>query len=453
MFALFTVFLFSCDDAINVAAGDEIVDENAITNAKDVESATIGAYAAVGGGNSFQWNSAFTDEVNVALSNNGQGVQVHNWSINSGTDEVGAIYNGLFLPISRTNRVLTAMDKVVAANPSEQIKLDRSRGELLFIRALSHFDLLRFFAPSFTDLNAPGIPYVDYVVVLQKPARNTVGEVYTKLDADLTAALSLLPDDYTDNTKATKDAVRALQARIALYKGDYETAITLASGFINNTAKYKLATTAEFPSIWTDGYQGENIFRLKRVTGDGAIGAIYMDNSQTVYFNPSEKLVNLYAPTDVRLNTYLSGDRSTVIKYPGVAGNFGLNDIKLFRLAEMYLIRAEAYAKTSQFGLASNDYNKLRLTRQPSGFTAVTFTNTTDAVNQILEESFREFAFEGFRFFDLKRNGRALVRNANDCATQTNNICSLEAGDYRFALPFPSATLFVNKNIVQNPGY
>lgn len=457
--ALFSSVLFSCEDAYQVAVGDEIVDENAINSVPDVVDATIGVYSAVDNVNSIEWNSAFTDEVTIAPSNNGQGIQVHGWSINSATPEVNGIFGGYYLPIARANKILSLMPNITPKDADEQAIMDRSRGELLFIRAFSHFELLRFYATSFTDLNAPGIPYVDYVVVLGQPARNTVGEVYAKLESDLVEASSLLPDAPRDATKpaiyASKDAIIALQARIALYKGDYATAISLTSTLIDGRAgKYALATAAEFPAVWSDSNDKENIFKLSRVLGDGQqrVGTIFQEagTDGTVYYNPTAKLINIYDATDVRRSVYISADGKIVNKYPGISGSPKLNDIKIFRISEMYLIRSEAYAKSNNLTAAAEDYNELSAARHTAPVAAVTFTSTSDAVNKILDESFREFAFEGFRFFDLKRNGKGVERIGADCDTPT---CTLVAGDYRFSLPVPSSEIKVNDNITQTPGY
>lgn len=448
--AVLAISLYSCEDAYQVPAGDEIVDENAITTVDDVESAVIGAYSGMAGiQNSVEFTATLTDEVNIAPTNNGQGIQVHNWSINSGTDDVDGLYTGLYLPISRANRALAALPKIIAKDAAEQTRLDRSKAELLFIRAYFHFELLRYFAPSYTDPNALAIAYVDYVAVLQKPVRNTVGEVYAKLDEELTGALALMPAGDNSNVKVTRDAITGLQARIALYKGDYATAISLATPLI---AKYPLVASSAFPNIWADASSDEVIFKLRRIGTDSRIGNIFIDLAQTVYYNPSNKLIALYDPTDVRLSTYISADGSIVTKYPGASGNQGLSDVKLIRVAELLLIRSEAYAKSNQLPLASADYNTLRKARQ-TNFAGITFSSTANGVNEIMDESFREFAFEGTRFFDLKRNAKAIERNAADCATQTNGICTLPADDHRFALPIPSSEIFVDKNMVQNPGY
>lgn len=459
LFAVAVMTLSSCNDALFIDPEDEIVDDNAIENVDDVEDGVIGAYASMSYVPIISWNSIFTDELFKPDSNNGQGVQVHAWSINPSTTEPDDIFTNLYLTISRTNRVLEGMAGITASNAEEQARLDRSQGELLAIRAMCHFDLLRFFAPSYTDDSALAVPYVDYVVVLQKPARNTVGEVMTGVNADLITAKSLIPSDDTVNTKITRDAITALQARIALYRNDNAAAIAFATELIN--AYPALANDqAGFDAIWDDATAettgtNEVIFKLDRVAGDphagNRVGSIFTDTNNVIYFGPSDKLKSSYASNDLRFNKYISADGSEVEKYPGTSGAPNMNDIKVFRISEMYLIRAEAYAKTSQLPLAEDDYDAVRVARQ-NDFAGISFTSATDAVNKILEERFREFAFEGHRFFDLKRTATAVSRLAEDCAP-VPTACNLPATDYRFTLPIPTSEIFVNNNIVQNTGY
>lgn len=451
--------LSSCDDALFIDPQDEIVDDNAIENVDDVEDGVIGVYASMSYVPIIAWNSIFTDELFKPDSNNGQGVQVHAWSINPSTTEADDVFGNLYLTISRVNRVIEGLNSVTANTPADQERLDRAEGELLAIRAMCHFDLLRFYAPSYTDDSALAVPYIDYVVVLQQPARNTVGEVMTAVNADLVTAKALIPSGDNSNIKITRDAITALQARIALYRNDNAGAIAFATELIN--AYPALANDqAAFDAIWNDATPAttgtnEVIFKLKRVAGDphanNRVGSIFTDTNNVIYFGPSDKLKSSYASNDLRFNKYISGDGTEVEKYPGASGSPNLNDIKVFRISEMYLIRAEAYAKTSQLPLAENDYDTVRIARQ-SDFTGISFTSATDAVAKILEERFREFAFEGHRFFDLKRTASALSRLATDCAP-VPTACNLPATDYRFTLPIPQSEIFVNNNIIQNTGY
>jgi len=155
-----------------------------------------------------------------------------------------------------------------------------------------------------------------------------------------------------------------------------------------------------------------------------------------------------------------STDRIAFRKYPGTATNGLLvNDIKICRLSEMYLIKAEALVATVDLAGAAQAIKAIRDARanplrpQP----LPTYDNATEAYKDVLKERRIEFMAEGFRFLDLKRLGgianEGILRDPVDCAV--NGKCSLQVTDYRFALPIPTAESNPNGAILatQNPGY
>jgi len=438
----------SCNDAIDVAPADEILESNAITDLTELESAAIGVYASIGANSPIYWNSLFTDELQLTPSNNGAGIQVHTWSITSGDDTATGIYSLYYLAINRANKVLTALPSIVAADATEQATIDRIKGELLAIRGWAHFKALTYYTTSYTDDSALAVPYLDYAVVLEKPARNTVGEVLTGINQDLVDARSLIPADYTNNIFMNRDAITALEARIALYTEDYPTAIAKSTELID---AYPLATIATYANVWQDANDTENIFKLARAQGDAAVGQLYATTAIAIDWVASDKLTALYEAGDVRLSTFIGAD-GFITKYPGDVSAFGLNDIKEFRVSEQYLIRAEAYANTSSLGLAEDDVNTLRANRI-TGVTDETFSSAPEAISFILDERARELAFEGHRFLDLKRTGFDVVRENSDCSILSADACSLDNSNYRFTLPIPQNEIFTNPNVVQNPGY
>jgi hypothetical protein len=124
-------------------------------------------------------------------------------------------------------------------------------------------------------------------------------------------------------------------------------------------------------------------------------------------------------------------------------------DVKAIRTAEMYLIRAEANAELNNLTAATDDLNFLR-SKRITGYTNVTFSDKGSLIDAILLERFKELAFEGFRFFDLKRRGLPVVRNASD--VDSPNWITLPANNDRFTLPIPNDEILANPNMVQNPG-
>ena len=122
----------------------------------------------------------------------------------------------------------------------------------------------------------------------------------------------------------------------------------------------------------------------------------------------------------------------------------------------MYLILAEAHAlKASPDFVAGEGFiNQLRASRRlaPTALPNVSFASQQDAITKILDERRRELAFEGHRFFDLKRFNLGINRLDSDVLLNTF-AQTLEPGDYRFTLPIPQSAIFANQNLVQNPQY
>jgi hypothetical protein len=183
----------------------------------------------------------------------------------------------------------------------------------------------------------------------------------------------------------------------------------------------------------------------------------------TVTWAPSDEIWESYDQTnDVRFSSYLkdepilktAGRPSRVIqKYAGSGyGTAAENvaDAKVFRTGEMYLIRAEAKAETGDLAGAASDLNELRAARI-MGYTSVTFASKEEAIREIVQERFKELAFEGHRFWDLRRRGLPVERLASDAPS--SNAAVLPVGNFRFVLPIPNAEVQANPSIQQNPGY
>lgn len=445
----------SCEDAYNIAPDDEILESNAITSVADLEKAVLGVYATISGSNLVSYSSRFTNDLRLPADNRGQGVQVHTWNIIPDNGAVTGLWSNLYTVINRANRVLDVIDGIPADTDEEIATKERIKAECYAARALSHFDLLRLYGQSYTDGTKLGITNVDFVVVFEQLARNTVAENYTFIEQDLQSAASLLDASYTDNTRFTLHAINALRARVSLYKGDYAKAIEYATDVINNVP---LANATEYPDIWTDVSEAEVVFKLKRTNNDGFIGTIFQDTNGDVFFYMSEDMLFQIldgSSSDPRFGVLIDLPNSTISeprvgKYLGTEANPGLNDVKVFRTSEMYLIRAEAYANQDKLVSAAADMDVLRTARATSATTP--YTTKQEAINDIMSERRIELAYEGHRFFDLKRSNSGFDRSEVDCAAAAG-ACSITANDHRWILPIPQQEIFANENIQQNPNY
>jgi hypothetical protein len=349
------------------------------------------------------------------------------------------------------HRVLEAIDKVPSTG-AENNRKAKVKAELIGLRGVALYELLIRFMPSGYDPNALAVPIMLKSDLTAKPSRNKVGEVVTQIETDLATARAdaNIPAAPTDPLRLSKAALAAYQARIALLKRDWTAAATFATDAINFSGK-SLATAGAFANYWADRNELETIWKYRNQTTPQLL---WRDANGDVFFEPSDKLKNQYdRVNDIRFTTWFGAegnDTSIVTKYPG--SDFGpqVNDEKLVRIAEMYLLRAEANAEANQLAQAAADINKVRAARI-AGYTNVSFATKDEAIAAVVNERFKELCFEGFRFFDLKRRGLAITRNASDVGSV--NWQTLPANDYHFALPLPTDEILANPNAVQNQGY
>ncbi|MGA9239980.1 RagB/SusD family nutrient uptake outer membrane protein, partial [Robiginitalea sp.] len=252
-----------------------------------------------------------------------------------------------------------------------------------------------------------------------------------------------------------------------------------------------LANRAEYEAMFLDQEDGEVIFKLERTNNDtydgqgatgspaagGWAGARFAFVDATLagspYFEMGRSLFNIIDENDIRYdvnvapsslidpdyesNNNPATDIIVIQKYPGSEGQPLMNDLKIFRASEMYLIRAEAAVAQGNLGVAANLIKDIRDARFGEATAAPSFGSPTEAYAAILDERRVELAFEGHRWFDLKRLGtranQGVLKDPIDCAF--NGACTLSADDFRFTLPLPIVEFNANPGLreQQNPGY
>lgn len=381
------------------------------------------------------------------------------WTYVSNTDDINITWLNAYGIVAAANIILRDIDRLAADKPKE---VNRIKGQALAIRAHVHFDLLRYFSTTFErNSDALAVPYVKVFDVNALPARNTVKEVYDNIFADLNAAAIALADiDAPINSAARSRidllAVRAMQARVNLYAGQWQQAVDAASTVI---AARPLASRAEFPLIWTDKTNAEILWAVSFETvADGApYDNVYFVRGNRAEFKPASQLVALYDQTnDVRYTSYFAntGGRLVVAKHLGRDNTTNRNGVvnwKTYRVAEMYLVRAEAYFRLNKETEARADLNALRAARI-AGFAAGTESGAA-LLNAILLERRKELAFEGDRFFDLKRLNKTAINRCASTIDSPSTICQLSSTSRAWAWPIPFDEMNVNPNMIQNSGY
>ena len=338
------------------------------------------------------------------------------------------------------------------------------------MRGLAYFDLARMYCqPYSAGTTNLGVPVV-LVTENGYPARNTVGETYDRVVADLKDAIALLPVTNKrgdDAAYATKVAAQALLAKVYLYMENWAEAASYATTVIG-TAGLSLFSADDYTTWDNKGYWGsggpgkEIIFQVDGSEGNSSHPwwdaiSYMMDPGGYGDCAASLDVLNLYEAGDVRADLFLQPDdypgEYWSLKYPGRLGRTPHREfnVPVLRLAEMYLIRAEAILNGASVAGATalDDYNAIRTNRGLAAAGAVTLSD-------IYAERRRELCFEGNELFDLARTQRSLVRN--DYTGLSNKDIPFTAGgtalvNYKWAMPIPQAEIDANVNCEQNPGY
>lgn len=439
----------SCTKDLDLQPTDSVDPSKAYTNVKDI---TAGLYSVYAGNSNVTriYNAAIlADEVKLSDENRGQGQFQFKWQYTASSNPSGM--GQYYSMIDQVHRILNAYPNITAANATEENAKKRIQGELLALRGIAYYELLIDFMPQGYDPAALAVPLVLKSELLQQPARNTVQEIMTQIEQDLAAgrAETLIPNAPDDPLRLSQSAIAAYQARAALLRKDWDKAITYASEAI--TLSGKTLSMADYPDYFSDDNESETIFKYRNSSEPQTL---WIDTNGDIFFEPADKLKNLFdRDNDIRFNIFFGsggGDTSIVTKYPGSSRGPQTNDLKLVRLAEMYLIRAEANAEKGQLTSAANDINELRRERI-TGYTDVAFASKEIAISEILDERFKELSYEGFRFYDLKRRNLGISRNLSD--SRNPNWQNLPADSYLFALPIPQREISANPNMVQNTGY
>ncbi|MBZ4189880.1 RagB/SusD family nutrient uptake outer membrane protein [Niabella beijingensis] len=327
-------------------------------------------------------------------------------------------WNGYYSALFQVNNVIGICESMEASE-----NRNRTLGEAHYFRALIYYNLLtRWGAVPVLKKNT-----------LEKPFRDPVPEVWKFIEEELNAASALL-SSAANYYYVSADAATALKARVLLSQGKKTEAATLAEGLITS-GKYQLDA---FEKIFRKQTNTEIIFAFENLSEESSnnISDLFYTyahpNKGQGSYRVSQQLVNAYSGTDKRKEISIINIAGTdcVNKYP--SGQTGKDPVIISRIAEMYLISAEAQGRVD--GLAR--LNQLRSYR---GLQPVSAASDDQYTSLILEERRLELMGENFRFYDLVRTGRAVPQ--------------LGIKPHQALLPIPGRELQYNTNLQPNPGY
>jgi hypothetical protein len=447
IFSIFVALVFTSCDVLNQSPQQSLPTDDIFTSETNVRGVLAGAYNGLQG--SVPDDLVFTE---LAGDNAGHTGSFPSWAsvdqhnLLASNAEARDMYINYYDVINTANNLISFTADVDDVSFSEQEK-NEIIAQAKVIRAISYHSLVRWFG---------GVPLIlapaDAIDESVNVPRSTATQVYDQILTDLTDAETVLGAAGSSGaTSISGYAVKAYLARAYLYTEQYGLAETKASEVISSTS-YSLPAeySASFGVLEADGQgSSESIFELSYTTEDAnSLSFFALPNGfgGRYEYGPEIAYINIYDPSDTRSATNLS----TIAGDPVLGKYFRLNgndNVVMIRLAEMYLIRAEAiaqqdYADPVRALAAQDDINTIRNRAGLGDVDPLNVTTLEEFMDELLLQRRIELDQEGHRWHDLVRTGRAV---------STFGI------DANYTLwPIPQREVDSNSGITpadQNPGY
>ncbi len=395
------------------------------------------------------------------------------------------IWQQAYYGIFSANKTIEIIDNI--ENPSDELL--QLKGENIFLRALMHYDLVRVFGRPY-----PQNPETNFGVMIRDntdqyalPPRSTLKETFDFIVSDFLTAADLMNENKS-NIYASKEVAWAMLSRLYLYMENYDKSVEYADKVINS-GRYHLVPTEQLAEYytWLPENNPETIFAIKLLTSenmgksgigslyheDGGWGEIYVSKTfrQLIYQNPNDERIKFIDP---KFTLDANGDKipSTTeepgyvveqrlgyskyfnLKYTLQEGVKMLSSPVVVRLAEMYLNKAESYAKTP--GKEADAIELVNFIRKRAGlegdqlFTPGDLKGYNSVLDVVLDERRLELCWEGHRAYDVFRNNRSLDRSYTHgeswAGPQLIPPTSKQIVEF-----IPESEITLNPNLVQNP--
>lgn len=470
------VMALSTTSCLDKYPQDSVLADKAITTVNEADQAVIGIYSAFLNGALYSGHLTLLPDIQADLAYAVNGYSnvygnIWRWNILATDPEIESVYAALYEVITRCNFLLDNVDRVRqnTQNDDDLDRLDQYCGEAHFARALAYSELIKLFCKAYdpaTADNELGVVLRAHYESDEAIRRASLAASYRFVldDLDIAAEYLQLESDFDGVLYSTpyfnEYTIYALRARVALYMQDWKNAEKYA-GKVIDSKYYRLSTVNrpmgnynEYQYMWAmdEGY--EIIWKVGYTINNygGALGQIFFNYDFRTFkpdYVPATWALNLYDANDLRLAAFFVEQPTGYphgLTWPLLAKYFGneqftQNNIlhtsmpKVFRLAEQYLIRAEARAEQGNYSGASKDLSTLRAARYTSGSNIS--VNEKSWRTAIEEERVKELYMEGFRLQDLKRWHKGFAREQQSQTLVNGSSLKIEADDARFVWPIP----------------
>jgi hypothetical protein len=454
--AVLVMVAAGCKSVLDVKPINEVEEASAITSPAKARAALAGMYDGLQSTGYYGGSFVFFGDLSADdVRHTGTFTTYHQADLNQLTADnttIEGLWDALYRVVGRANIIIERVPNVTGLAVTER---DEMLGEAYLARALTFHNVVKLFgeqAPSGVGIPIPLTPPPD-IASTSTVTRATTGQVYTQILSDLAVAESLMiagGGSAAGTHQGSVGAVRAIRARVYLYQQNWAAAEVEAQA----VAAMGYALAPKYEDLFTaDGQDTpEDIFVLQFTPVDFQLLGYYYRAKGTAggrrEIGPTANLIQKYAPgysgtpasyvtTDKRGQHNISFQVNTVYgsKWPtGIGGE----DFHIIRFAEVLLIKAEAEAQQGKLAEADSSLNAVRARAGLAPLDLVALGQPA-SIDAIIQERLLELVFEGDRWPDLVRSGKA--------------ISTLGLAAFQQQYPIPLNELDVAPGLVQNTGY
>ncbi|MRJ10102.1 RagB/SusD family nutrient uptake outer membrane protein [Ornithobacterium rhinotracheale] len=417
--------MISCDDYLDIQPKDRVIP----TTLQEYRELLTSGYNAFP--NAKSKASVRTDELEINpkdfSANNYKDIFLWNdRDYDAETSEFS--YDLLYRSIFYANEVINHAGELQSNEEQKQLL-----AEAHALRAYTYFELVNLFAKPYDaqQTDEKGVPIVLTTDLEKENRPESIAKIYALIEDDLAKAESLMQNEKADEKapyRFSKISLNALISRVALYKGEWQ-----------KSADYANKVLAKNNNLLDLNKNDDNILPNQIKSPENIMALDYaVDSKVRQLAFVSDELLKLYDQNDdLRFSLYYTQVKDSD-KYQTVKGNN--TDFKCsFRIGEIMLVKAEALLKLKQENEAKEVLNQLAKTRyNAEGLKK--FSENLNSLNgenlwiEFMNERQREVAFEGYRWFDLRRNDQKEITH-----TYNNVKKVLQKNDPRYTIAFPKS--------------
>ncbi len=449
---IFLVLVVSCKNLLEQEPVSSLTQDNFWTSSSDAAAGVTAVYDGLQSflsTNFLYWSDLRSDQIEFVQGQSNptpNQLQIMNNELHARMGESN--WTSAYVLIARCNNLITNISGITDMTESEK-KLAIAHGK--FIRALAYFYAVRIWG----DVPLILQPYTsaqDNFLVSRTPSDQVIDAILQ----DVNEAINGLPVSVS-KSRASWGAAMALKAHVLAWIHDYSGVQSVLDELFSGSL-YRLVPGERYGEIFEQENSSESIFELQysfsNYNETNGIADLFMAQPFALglspRYQPSKKLLAMFEEGDLR-RRFLFFTESTgtspqlIMKYFGSDNNNPANQFRIaddnviiFRLADLYLLKAEAHSELGDREEAIELLNKIR---NRVGLKDLETSSTIDLKEEILVERFRELCFEGHRFFDLVRNKAV-----------TSHIKTIK-NEGQLVWPIHEDRLIENPNLHQNEYY